>query len=270
MIHILTGWSKLGGSTEANISLTNAFNKNGYECCLYGSDPFPAKRCNFKYFADFRPSKNDILISHFINPDAISTFFNSGYSVSKHVLSCHESELFPLKFMNYKIYDKIHFVSKWQKDYHRINHPSFICPNVVEKLNLSDKTNVKGIFSVIGSIDKNKNTHVSIQRALKDGAKEVLIYGNYDKNNQYFREYILPLVNKNKNVKLMGIEVDKQKMYDSCERVYLSSFKETWGYLIPECKMTNTELRCTQNINKNIEIWDEKRILNLWVKELEI
>lgn len=263
MIHILTGWSKLGGSTEAHISLCNAFNKYGYDCCLYGSDPFPSKRCKFKYFVDFNPSKNDILISHFINPDNIGSYLK-GNTVSKHILSCHESELFPLKFLNYKVYDKIHFVSKWQKDYHNIQHPSFICSNIIDNLKFSaDKPKIK-IGAVIGSIDKNKNVHVSIQKALKDKCQEVLIFGAITDKN-YFQQFVLPLLSD--KVKYMGIMTDKQCMYDFVTDVYNFSFRETFGLVHGECIKTGT--RYHSNFS-NYNYMSEEDIIKIWKRELEL
>ena len=253
----------MGGSTEAFINLTNLFNKNGYECCLYGSDKFPAKRCNFKFISEFDLNKNDILISHFINPTNLLLFLKK--TPQKHILSCHETELFQLKNLNYKVYDKIHFVSMWQKEWHNIDCPNFICSNIIDPKLKNEKKNLnKKVGAVIGSIDLNKQTHICIEKALEDGCENVLLFGAITDSN-YFENKIKSLLNE--KILYLGIMEDKQRMYNSVTDVYNYSLKETFGLVQGECIKTGTNYHSNFS---NYHYMSEEKILNTWLKEFDL
>jgi len=258
MIKIVSGWSNPGGSTTAFILLTNLLNDYGFDCCFYGPHKWHLDKTKANHLKQLKIYENDICIFHFLNIPKVQC--------RKQILSSHEQDIFPLQKIDYTIYDKIHYVSEHQKDYHKVNHPHFIIPNVLPKLTISK--NPKGIYGVIGSIDRNKQVHVSIEKALADGAKKVLIYGNIT-DYTYCNEKIKPLVDKYKNVEFLGHCEDKQSMCDSVERVYQDSELETWGYIKVECLMTGTQFFGSEATN-NIEIWNNERILKAWIKELEL
>ena len=48
MIKIISGFSSMGGSTEAFINLTNSLNEKGYETCFYGPHEYHLDKCNSK------------------------------------------------------------------------------------------------------------------------------------------------------------------------------------------------------------------------------
>lgn len=259
MLHFISGWTKPGGSCEAFINLINALNKHGYDSCFYGTGDYPSSRCNFKKLNQLKFKKEDIVISHFIPPYK--------FPVKKNILSCHETELFQIKKLNYQIYDKIHYVSKWQKDWHNLDYPHFICSNIIDPtLRKSERKPKEKTAGIIGSIDYNKQTHISIQKALSDGCKMVYLFGNITDEN-YFKAYVKPLIDRHKNITHIGFLDSKQMMYDLVSDVYQYSLKETFGLVGAECEITGTNYH--SNL-KNYYIMSEEDIIKTWIKELEL
>lgn len=260
MIKIASGWSNPGGSTTSWINLTNALNKYGYETTFYGPHAWHLDKCKSNILGSLNILPDDKLILHFLSPQFIKCDLI--------IFSSHEQNIFPIKNVNYKLCDKLHFVSEHQMIYHRIfNFPSFVIPNIVDDLKESE--NPEDIYGIIGSIDRNKNVHLSIKRAIKDGAKQILIYGNIT-DKLYYQELVEPFLNIYKNkIKMMGYCEDKQKMYDSVSRIYQDSKMETWGYIKAECIKTNTEFYGNKT-TENIDIWKTENIINAWLKELKL
>lgn len=256
MIKIVSGWSNPGGSTHAHIALCNLFNENGLECQFFGPHQWHLDRCKGKTLSELTINSDDIIISHFI---AIKP-----HKCKKHIYSCHETNVAPVKDMpNLKDINLIHYVSKFQKDWHAFNFPSVIIPNVLPKLTKAPLgTNTAG---VIGSIDSHKQTHVSIQRALNDGWKRVLVYGGITEQ-LYFVNQVMPLFTKNWNVSIMNQFDDKQKMYDSVDCVYHSSKRETFNYIKAECELTGVEYRGLDSADSNAQYLNDESILDLWKK----
>jgi hypothetical protein len=266
MIHVLTGWGNEGGSTTAFINLVNLFNDNGYYSCLYSPHTWHFDKCisdsllnnNLNSF-----DKDDIVIAHFIKLD------KRILNIRKSIFSSHEQNIFPLNQINYKIFDKIHYVSNHQKSYHNIDHPYFIIPNVLDNLKPNKKPTEK-IGAIIGSIDKNKNITSAIHHALNDNCKKVLIYGKIT-DKSYYDNFVQPLLMKYKNILYLDYCNNKQQMYDSCTDVYNTSLMESWGYMKAECQLTDTIFHNISNsVEKDVEVWDKKRILNEWIKQLEL
>ena len=106
-VKIVSGWSNPGGSTTHHINLTNLLNDNGYDCTFYGPHDWHKDKCKSASIQECRLDSEDILISHFIQlPPA---------NVKKHILSCHETNLFPLRDILPQWYDLIHFVSNYKR-----------------------------------------------------------------------------------------------------------------------------------------------------------
>lgn len=258
-VKIVSGWTNPGGSTVHFINLTNLFNNNGIDCTFYGPHTWHLDKCKSGNMGEAAVSQEDILISHFIDvPPSIRW--------KQHILSCHETEIYPLKGKILSSYDMIHFVSNWQKKWHSVNHPSVIIPPIVEKI-LWDppKTNTVGI---IGSIDKNKNVHKSIDYAIKDLWDNILIYGIVT-DQPYYDEYIKKYVDSGKVI-MMGHEDDKTKMYNSVDVIYQSSTLETYGLIEAEC--TISDIPFVKNGVRqlsNLYILSNEEILDLWIKILE-
>lgn len=259
MIKILSGWGDIGGSTTAFINLVNLFNNNGIDTTFYTSHLWHYDMCKSDSIYNFKSNINDIVIIHVLNPP-------SKPSCKKCILSSHEHEIFPIKNTNYKMYDKIHYVSEHQKNWHGVDYPSFVIPNVISKLNINNKPDIK-IGGVIGSIDENKQTHISIQKALEDKCDKIYIYGTISDMN-YYKVYVEPFID---NIKVVysGYCNNKQYMWDSITDVYHYSKRETYGYIYIEALNTNTIFHGSGSVH-DIEIWNDEKILNSWKKELEI
>jgi len=254
-VKIVSSWTRPGGGTVAHINLTNLLNNNGYDCTFYGPHDWHLDKCKAAPIQECLLGPDDILISHFIKvPQEVR--------VKKHILYCHEKDLFPLKDVLLSQYDLIVYVSNSQKKWHRVNHPSVIIPPVVEKIKWENPNN--GVAGVIGSIDKNKQVHLSIKRALKDGFSRIKLFGeNNDKG--YFIQQVQPLLNT--SVTLEGHEDDPEVMYGQISTVYHSSLSETYGLVEAECKLSGIPFNGPSN---GQEILDEKEILERWKKVLNL
>lgn len=247
-IKLISGWSSPGGSTEHHIKLTNLLNANGYDCTFYGPHDWHLDKCKSAKIQDCKITVYDTVISHFVQIGA--------KNLKKHILSCHESNLFPLKQIYHEHYDVIQYVSNRQKQYHSVNHPSIIIPPVVDKIVWkAPKVNRAGI---IGSVDSHKQTHLSIQQALTDGYDEVYIYGIIS-DLQYFNEYVSPILSN--RVVIKNHCSNKQEMYNSLDAVYHNSKFETYGLVEAECKLAGIPFAGRSN---NPEVISEEEILERW------
>jgi hypothetical protein len=252
-IKIVSGWSDPGGSTVHFIELCNLLNNNGLDCTFYGPHNWHLDKCKSGTLDDASLVKDDILISHFINIKV---------PVEKHILSCHETNIFPLKEKDLQSYDIIHFVSNPQKKWHSVNHPSIIIPPVVNKIKWKDPDN--NVAGVIGNIDNHKQVHLSIKRAIEDGFNKVLLFGN-NNDPEYYNQGIMPWVSRH-NVVPCGHEDDREKMYSQISAVYHSSKRETYGLVEAECKLAGIPFNGPKN---NQEVLEKEEILDRWKKVLQ-
>lgn len=258
MIKIISGFSSMGGSTEAFINLTNSLNEKGYETCFYGPHEYHLDKCNSKLIKEISFKGSDIFICHYTK--------DIPFIGKKKIFSCHERKnFFNLNDIVDEL-DVVHFVSEQQKNEHSLNIDSFVLPNIIQDIKIIDKPNIK-VGGIIGTIFPTKNTHVSILEALKDGCEKVLIYGNIGHEN-YFKEYILPLVD-NKKVFYCGWVIDKSKIYSSLTDVYHYSQTETWGYIEGECYVTGTNFHKSENL-KNFSFMKNEDIINKWINIINI
>ena len=254
-IKLISGWSNPGGGTIAHLALTNLLNKNGFDCTFYGSHEWHLDKCKGALLKDIIIEPQDIIISHFlqVSPDV---------EYKKHILYCHEKDLFPLQKINLAQYDLIAFVSNAQKQWHSVNHPSVIIPPAVDKLSWTNpKNNTAG---VIGSIDKNKQVHLSIERALKEGYKRVLLFGDIT-DLPYFNESVNSFVKSGKAI-LAGHEDDREKMYNQVSEIYHTSLSETFGLVEAECRLAGIPFNGPSN---GQDILHEKEILDRWINILK-
>ena len=258
-IKLLSNWSAIGGSTNAHIELVNMLNSKGYDCTFYGPHTYHLDKCKADLKENFKINSDDILIAHFID-------LPYRPPIKKLILSLHEKDLYPLKQKNYKVFDKIHYLNKAQKDWHGVTHPHFICPNFHTFLKKNPK-NVSKIAGIIGSIDRNKQVHKSILRALEDGMEAIYIYGTIN-DERYFVEFVKPLLDKHSNVVLKGFIESKQDIYDSVSDVYMSSNSENASYVVDECIMTGTSYHLTSNIEVPVKILSNEDVFKIWEKEL--
>lgn len=253
-VKILSGWSLPGGSTTHHISLTNLLNDNGVDCTFYGPHEWHLDKCEGDLHPNFILDENDILISHFINIDKSA-------KCRKHILSCHETKLFPLSTLPLAGYDVIQFVSDSQKEWHGVEHPFVIIPPLVEKITWESPQNK--VAGIIGSIDHNKQVHKSLERALDSGYKKVLIFGDIT-DLPYFDEFVSPFVDNGQAV-LMGQEGDRNKMYGQISEIFHSSLSETYGLVEAECRLATIPFNGNSN---GQDILSEEEILKKWKKVL--
>tara|TARA_Y100000310_G_C20602958_1_gene774025 strand:+ start:46 stop:864 length:819 start_codon:yes stop_codon:yes gene_type:complete len=268
-VKIISGWTNPGGSTVAHINLCNLFNANGIDCTLYGRHEWHADKCRSGFWWDMNSIPEDTVILHYVNIAENPNF-------KKYILSCHETNMYPIKNTedntlrpNLDQLDGIHYVSKLQKDWHGVNFPSVVIPNVVSKLTPKKVLRLVGKkrAGVIGSIDSHKQTHLSIKRALDDGYENVLIYGKQN-DPLYFESEIVPLLKG--GVVGMGHEDDKQKMYDSVDIVYHSSVRETYNYVRAECTLADVEYNGLESADGEPALWSDEELLDAWTSFLEI
>ncbi len=260
MIKILTGWSNEGGSTTAFINLTNEFNNRGIDCILYGPHDWHLDKCRSDKSENLIMNSDDNLIFHFVS-------LNNRPNVRKSILSCHETNVYEVSKVR-KFWDEVVFVTKDQQSYHKDYNGSFrIIPNVMEKIVTEKKSELDKIAAIIGSIDPNKQTHVSIYRALKDKCDKILIFGKITDDN-YFNTLVKPLLND--KIQYMGFVNNKNEIYDNVGRVYLSSKREVAPLVRDECLTTNTKFFGNDMTNGNTYNLNNDQIIDLWCNMLNI
>jgi len=296
-VKILSGWSMPGGSTSHHISLTNLLNDNGIDCTFYGPHDYHLDKCKSGSIGvefrdniapgtripilignkDLKIDPDDVVISHFIqfpiDPEAVYQGIANPTQAKRHILSLHETNIFPIRHINLQPYDLIQYVSQLQKDWHSIDKASTIIPPVVEKvkinadfLEVNGKTQrmYTGNAGVIGSIDSHKLPHLSIERALQDGFRKVLLFGTIT-DKDYFDKYVAPHM-MNGSAALLNHVDDKSAMYSSIDIVYHSSLRETYGLVEAECRLAGIPFNGPGN---NQEILEEEEILKRWTNILK-
>jgi len=258
-IKIITGFSDKGGSTFAFINLVNQLNESGIDCTLYGPHKWHLNKCKSDLLINFRFEPNDNIISHFLN-------LGNRPDVKKIILSCHEKDLFKVWEVP-QHWDEVVFINKTHQEYHKQYTGKYnIIPNLTQKLLKSNKTGLEKISGIIGSFDYNKQTHISIQRALNDGCEKVYLFG--EPNTEYFNQYVKPLCNDNVIVK--GFMDDKQKMYDMIGKVYSSSISEVASLVKDECILTGTEFVGTNSTSHENIYWGNEKIINEWKRIFDL
>jgi hypothetical protein len=252
MIKVLSGWGGPGGSTVAFNNLVNLFNKKGRAACFYTANKWQGVTCNWDNIANLTFSKDDTLIYHF-------TRLKKRPPVKKVILSCHETRVFPIKGAEDLIYDDIHFVSEFQKKWQDVDGQ--VIPNVFQKYAPRDNKFKVDCAGVIGSIDSNKRTHLSISRALDDEHSDVRLYGAIT-DLAYFNAEVLPLLGE--KVSYRGIASDMQPVYDTLTDVYHSPELETFNLIKPECEHAEVNYHGDEGNDTQAEYWDDDKVYESW------
>tara|TARA_R110000824_G_scaffold303001_2_gene490801 strand:- start:183 stop:974 length:792 start_codon:yes stop_codon:yes gene_type:complete len=260
-IKIITGWSMEGGSTFSLMELCDLFNERGHDCTLYGPHEWHLDKCKGDMLTNFDIEKGDTVIGHFLPMPERPPL------AKKTILSCHEKEVFKLKEQEIDGYDKIRFVSKDQRSWQGVYGK--VIPNCMRGVKPSQKPE-GDIAGIIGTLCPMKQTHVSVQRALADGCDKVLIYGNIY-NQEYYDTHIEPILSD--RVIHMGMEMDKQKIYDSISCVYQSNsddLPEAFGRVRAECIRAGIPYHGNKAATTKFELWDEDKIYDAWKELLEL
>jgi len=260
MIRIMTGWSNKGGSTTAFIALTNTLNAAGYDTTLYGPHTWHLDKCKSGMLDDkLKTNKDDSLIYHFLQ-------LPSKPIAKKVLLSCHEKDLYPVGKVK-PFWDEVIFINQRHREYHNEYKGVFrIIPNLKASLKKSDKTGLEKVAGVIGSFDANKQTHISIGRALSEGCETIYLFG--EPNTPYYHSHVEPLVGDGVIVK--GFMEDKQAMYDMIGCAYQSSKSEVACLVKDECETTGTIFHGNEATDNPPNLLTNEEIIEQWVKALNI
>jgi len=256
MIKIITTWGGPGGSTVALNNLVNLFNERGDEACLYAPNKWEGVTCNWDDINNVSFKEDDIVIYHYMK-------FEKRPNVAKLILSCHETRVFPIKNQDGMIYDDVHFVSEFQKKWQAID--GRVIPNVVQKYEPKDNKFKVTTAGVLGSIDSNKRTHLSIQRALEEGHTDIRLYGAVT-DPGYFVNKVVPLLGD--KVSYRGVASDMQTVYDNVTDVYHSPELETFNLIKPECKYAKVNYHGHEGNDTQAEYWDDDKVYDAWKKLL--
>jgi hypothetical protein len=259
-IKILSGHSDKGGSTTAFINLTNELNSKGFDCTFYGPHTWHLNKCQSGMLNDAQSEYDDIFICHFIS-------LPEKPKVKKVIFSIHEKNLFEIADVK-PFWDEVVFLHEGHRNYHnRFNGKYSLIPNLKEHLDKKDKSDKDLIAGVIGTIDENKQTHISIQRALDDGCEKVLIFGSISEAN-YYESKVKPLFSD--KVVHMGHADGKQSMYDMIGRVYHSSISEVACLIKDECHTTGTKFFGNEATSHQVSDLTNDEIINKWIKVFDI
>lgn len=262
-IKILTGHSDKGGSTISHINLTNLLNDNGYDCTLHGAQKWHLDKCKSGTLDNIKIAPDDTVIVHFLP-------ISQRIPCKQFILSLHEKHLYPLQKINYKVFDKIHYIRESQRLWHGIDHPYFDCMYVQNKLEANPKTCDEPVVGIIGSIDPNKQVHLSIQRALQAGFKKIKLFGKVVFND-YYVNYIVPLIEKYPQIIDEPVYVEsKQEMYDQITDIFHTSILEVCPYIQGEAIITQTNFHGNDQTAEEYIVLSDEQILEIWKKELDL
>ena len=263
MIRILTGYSERGGSTIALSNLTNSLNEAGYETIMYGPHGYHLNLCKsgkltqevFDNLTD-----DDKVITHFLQLPQRA----KGKVV---VLSCHEKWWFDVGGIR-QHWDKIIFLHQAHRDYHNKYKGNYdIIPNIKEPLIKKEKEDLDKIAGIIGSIEDRKQTHISIQRALKDKCEKIYLFGKIGDQN-YYNSFVKPLLNP--KIIEYGHAENKQQMYDMIGRAYHSSKGEVACLVKDECWSTGTKFFGGVETENDVFEGTNEEIIEKWKGVLEL
>ncbi|MAK50938.1 hypothetical protein [Marinobacter sp.] len=254
MIKVASTWGGPGGSTVAFNNLVNLFNERGLEACFYSPIKWDGVTCKWDNIHKISFKEDDVVIYHYMK-------FEKRPSVAKLILSCHETSVFPIKEHNDIVYDDVHFVSHFQKDWQGVD--GHVIPNVIRKYTPRDNKFKVATAGVIGSIDSNKRTHKSILNALKDGHTDVRLYGAVT-DPGYFNAEVVPLLGD--KVSYRGISNDMQPVYDTLTDVYHSPELETFNLIKPECKHANVKYHGDEGNDTRAQYWNDEEVYEAWVE----
>ena len=263
-VRILSGWSNPGGSTVAFINLTNLLNEEGINTIFYGPHTWHLDKCKGEPTPRLDISDNDDrLIAHFIPLKEEKT------PLRKVIFSCHETNLYPLQEKCMVAANELHFVSEKQREWHGMDMPSTVIPNVV-RVGKRRGNHKRGYVGVIGSVDSHKQTGRAIEEALANEPKstKVLIFGGVT-NEEYYKEYVKPLL-KNKRVRFAGKYDNKDVMYNMIDAAYHASKYETYGLIKHECALHGIPFNDIYKSSEHSEYWEDERILEAWKTLLDL
>lgn len=229
------------------------------DCTFYGPHPYHLGRCKSQTVENCAVNEeNEILLVHFFNIP------HRPEKSKKVILSCHEKEIFPVKKIK-SFWDEIVYVSNSQMFWQGV--PGTVIPNVITPIQRNREDKSTNIAGIIGTIDRNKNTHISIQRALADNCDKVILFGIVT-DNVYWEQDVKHLIDGNKVI-FKGYVDNRDEMYSSIDVVYQSSDSECASLTSQECKSAGIEFRGNKNIEEVTTLVSNSDILEKWKKVLD-
>jgi hypothetical protein len=285
-LKFLTGWSNPGGSTECILDLASELSAShpSWLVEVYGphtyhldiisrcsGDKFPPGMSGF-HSEDFIPEPTDIVVAHFVTLPKLN--------VRKQVYWCHEQGSFMHitdSFLD--SYDSCVFVSTEQAKTHSVTldnkyrDTKIVIPNLVfPRGGESGKPRMVDVkvAGVIGSIDENKQTHKSIERALRDGVETILLFGLVT-DGVYFETFVRPYIDSGK-VQYCG-QRSRMEIYTVVDKVYHSSRTESFGMVYAECKALGIPYDGPPTPSSKITTFGKdynKKIIGQWKNVLSI
>jgi len=228
-VKFVTGMSCFGGSTIALIEHCKLLEEIGYEAELYGDCDWHLGRCrNCRSMSDLRIEEDDTLIFHCVE-------MAERPKCHKCLLYLHERDLFPLGEKVVSGYDGFLFVSESQMKYH--GREGSVIPNPMGLLVDKSKHRPPGlnIAGIVGTVQPRKRQHVSITKALEDGADKIFLYG--DKEDFYFDTHIVPLLSDRVVYKGFYEPERRMEMYNEFDKLYHFSLDESASLVVGECNI---------------------------------
>jgi hypothetical protein len=260
-VKIVSGFSEKGGSTTAFINLTNLLNKNGIDCTFYGPHNWHLDKCKSSLIQYLSVTESDILICHFLD-------LPSRPPAKKVILSCHEKNLYKVGEKK-QFWDTVVFINDEHRNYHNQYNGDFnIIPNLKENLISINKSHLSNTAGIIGSIDENKQTHVSIKRALNDNCEKIYVFGNVT-DQIYYENYVKPLIDGIRVI-FYGTHKNKQEMYNMIGKVYHSSISEVACLVKDECFLTETEFLGNDATKNEVSKLTNEEVITKWIKLFEL
>lgn len=264
MIKVLTGYSERGGSTVALSNLVNFFNENGYEAKMFGPHDYHLSLCEGgkltqEVFDNI--TQDDVVITHFLK-------LPSRPNAKKVMLACHEKWWFDVANVS-QYWDAVIFLHEEHQKYHgKYKGDYHIIPNLKDVLIKREKEDLDKVAGIVGSIEDRKQTHISIQRALKDKCDKIYLFGKVGEQ-AYYDAFVKPLTALPKIIEY-GHADNKQAMYDMVGRVYHSSKGEVACLVKDECWSTGTKFFGNEETLHKVSELTNDEILQEWVKVLEL
>ncbi len=229
---------------------------------LYGPHEWHMNQCNSDMLCNYVTDNEDRLIIHFLD-------YEQRPLARRVLLACHEKNLYPVGD-RYQFWDECIFLNQGHREFHdSYVGPFRIIPNLKEEFpRLRKRPGAQSSAGVIGSIDRNKQTHVSILKALADGFQRIYLFGAVTEDD-YYQEAVAPLIAANKKIVIeCGYMSDKEAMYAMVGTVYLSSISEVAPLVKDECLSSGTRFIGSDACQAESYSMDNKSILGEWLNAI--
>jgi hypothetical protein len=264
MIKFVTGYSGYGGSTIMLIQHCKLLEKFGCDVELYGFQNWHMDRYKHsRMMQDFSYDPDDILVYHFLEP-------SSKPNCKKTFLFIQETSLYNVHKKPTELFDEVVFASEWQRDWHKFDGK--IMPNrmnglVDKSLHSPPKKNVAGI---VGNIHPIKNPEISISKAMRDGASEILLFGPIMDNlnfHDYLERYV-PIYDE--RVKYAGFFDPDQRMdmYNQFDVLYHFGEFESACITLGECRILGKDVIKGEKLH-DYPILSDEEIFECWKKLID-